>query len=331
MLAETIAVIAFDRISPFLLAMPCTVFREDRRHPEMPRFNLLVCSCETKELNSEAGFTLRTNHLLEGLERADLVIVPSWRDPDELPPERLLLALRRAHDRGAIIVGLCLGTFVLAAAGLLDNRTATTHWGWADDLARRYPLISVKPDVLYVDEGDVITSAGVAAGIDCCLHILRKRHGAEVAAKVARRMVVPPHRQGGQAQYIEQPLPPAGLPERFAQLLDWLQGHLDRPHSLDSLAARLGMSRRTFTRHFNRHTGTTVGAWLLNQRLALAQQLLEQSDLPLVLIAERAGFGSEVSLRQQFGKVLRTTPSRYRREFRLPIARQAERKSELVE
>lgn len=313
---ETVAVIAFDQINPFLLSIPCTVFREDYGHPEMPSFKLRVCSCGKRVLQSNAGFTIGTNYLLAEVDQADIVIVPSWRDPDERPPERLLLALQRAHQRGAVVVGLCLGTFVLAAAGLLDNRPATTHWGWTDDLARRYPLIAVRPEVLYVDEGDVITSAGVAAGIDCCLHILRKRHGAEVAARVAKRMVVPPHRQGGQAQYIEQPLPPAGLPERFAGLLDWLLAHLDRPHSLDSLAARLRMSRRTFTRHFQRHTGTTVGAWLLNQRLALAQQLLEQSDLSLALIAERAGFGSEVSLRQQFAKVLTTSPSRYRKEFR---------------
>lgn len=316
MQAETIAVIAFDRISPFLLAMPCTVFRDDPARPDMPRFRLLVCSAEKRRLQSSAGFAIETCHTLRDAEQADIVIVPSWRDPQELPPQRLLNCLRAAHARGALVVGLCLGTYVLAAAGLLDGRPATTHWGWTDDLAQRYPQITLQPDVLYVDDGDVITSAGVAAGIDCCLHLLRRLHGAEVAAHVARRMVVPPHRQGGQAQFIELPLNKSAAEDRFGQQLAWVQRHLEQPHSLDSLAERFCMSRRTFTRRFRQVTGSTVGAWLLNQRLAFAQRLLETTAKSIDLIAQEAGFGSEVTLRQQFNKVLKTTPSRYRREFR---------------
>jgi len=316
MQAETIAVIAFDRISPFLLAMPCTVFRDDPTRPDAPRFRLLVCSAEKRTLQSNAGFAIQTQHTLRDAEQANIVIVPSWRDPQELPPEPLLNCLRKAHQRGALVVGLCLGTYVLAAAGLLDGRPATTHWGWTEDLAQRYPQITLQPDVLYVDDGDIVTSAGVAAGIDCCLHLLRRLHGAELASHVARRMVVPPHRQGGQAQFIEQPVGRSAAEDRFGQQLEWLQRHLAQPHSLDSLAERFMMSRRTFTRRFRQVTGSTVGAWLLNQRLAFAQRLLETTAKPIDLIAQEAGFGSEVTLRQQFNRVLRTTPSRYRREFR---------------
>ncbi|MCE1225506.1 MAG: helix-turn-helix domain-containing protein [Geobacteraceae bacterium] len=316
MQAETIAVIAFDQISPFLLAMPCTVFRDDPTRPDAPRFRLLVCSAEKRTMQSSAGFAIQTCHTLRDAEQADIVIVPSWRDPQELPPQRLLQCLQAAHKRGALVVGLCLGTYVLAAAGLLDGRPATTHWGWTDDLAQRYPQITLQPDVLYVDDGDVITSAGVAAGIDCCLHLLRRLHGAEVATHVARRMVVPPHRQGGQAQFIEMPVGRSGAEDRFGQNLEWVQRNLDQSHSLDSLAARFMMSRRTFTRRFRQVTGSTVSDWLLNQRLARAQRLLETTAKSIDQVAQDAGFGSEAALRQQFNKVLKTSPTRYRREFR---------------
>lgn len=311
----TIAVIVFDRISPFHLAVPCAVFGEDRSDSGVPRFELLVCSGESGEVGTSIGFGLTGLHDLDVLERAGTVIVPSWRDPRELPPVPLLQALRAAFERGATIVGLCLGSYVLAAAGLLDGRRATTHWLWTDDLARRYPEIRMDRDVLYVDEGRIVTSAGGAAGIDCCLHLLRRSHGAEIASRVARRMVVPPHRQGGQAQYVETPLQATAAPDRFGQTLEWVRQHLDRPHSIDSLAERLMMSRRTFTRRFRQQTGTTVGAWLLHQRLALAQRLLETTTTPVGLIAEQAGFGTEYSLRQHFARALRTTPARYRREF----------------
>lgn len=312
----TIAVIAFNNISPFLLSMPVTVFRNDLSQPDSPRFRLLVCSAEKRTLESNGGFAIHTKHTLWDAQQADIVIVPSWRDPAEQPPERMLNCLRAAHQRGALVVGLCLGSYILAAAGLLDGRPATTHWMWAADLAQRYPKIQVHHDVLYVDDGDVITSAGVAAGIDCCLHILRRQFGAEVASRVARRMVVPPHRQGSQAQYIDLPVSTGSGEDRFSHHLEWVQYHLDQPHSLDSLAERFCMSRRTFTRRFRQVTGATVGAWLLNQRLAQAQRLLETTAHSIDQIAQLAGFGSEAALRQQFSKVLKTSPSRYRREFR---------------
>jgi transcriptional regulator GlxA family with amidase domain len=228
----------------------------------------------------------------------------------------LLDALRAAHARGTQLVGLCLGAFVLAAAGILDDRPASTHWAWADDFAGRYPRVRLDRDVLYVDDGNVLTSAGTAAGLDCCLHVLRKMCGAEVANFVARRLVVSPHRQGGQAQYIQQPLPPDVREDRLSGLLDWVCGNLDAPHTLDSLAARALMSRRTFTRRFRLATGTTVGAWLLAQRLTRAQQLLESSDQSVEAIAGIAGFGSAASLRQHFAEAFRTSPSAWRREFR---------------
>lgn len=314
--ARTVAVIAFGGISPFHLAVPCAVFGEDRSSAGVPKFELLVCAAEPGVLRTSAGFTIETPHRLKDLDKADTIIVPSWRDPNESPPKPLLDALRKAHGRGARIVGLCLGSFVLAAAGLLDGRQATTHWLWAREFAARHPRVHVNPDVLYVDEGDVLTSAGTAAGIDCCLHLLRTVCGADVANYVARRMVVPPHRQGGQAQYVEQPVRKTPAVDRFTEALDWATRNLSQQHSLDALADRALMSRRTFTRRFRRATGTTVGKWLLGQRLAMAQRLLETTDRSIDLIAGMAGFGSPASLRQHFSAAFKTSPSTYRREFR---------------
>jgi transcriptional regulator GlxA family with amidase domain len=258
---------------------------------------------------------------LDGLVGADTVIVPGWHDPYVAPPQPLLDALRVAHKNGACLVGLCLGAYVLAAAGILDGRAATTHWMWAEEFARLYPRILVKPEVLYVDNGDTLTSAGAAAGIDCCLHLLRKWYGAEVASRVARRMVVSPHRQGGQAQYVELPLPPRAEGDRLSAALDWARLHLDACLDVDTLAGQARMSRRTFTRRFRKVTGTTVSHWLRDARLALAQRLLETTDQPIELIATKAGFGSSVSLRQRFRDVFRVSPSVYRRQFREHVVR----------
>ncbi|MGF6954520.1 helix-turn-helix domain-containing protein [Paraburkholderia youngii] len=313
---HVVAVVAFDRISPFHLSVPCVVFGEDRRGGGVPAFDFRVCAVETGALATTAGFSIAVTHGLEALADAQTIIVPSWRDPDETPSAALLDALRAAHARGALLVGLCLAAFVLAAAGILDGRPASTHWAWADDFARRYPRVRLDPDVLYVDDGDVLTSAGTAAGLDCCLHVLRKICGARVANHVARRLVVSPHRQGGQAQYVQQPMPPNPRGDRLSGLLDWVSGNLAAPHTLDTLAARALMSRRTFTRRFRLATGTTVGAWLLAQRLARAQQLLESTDESVEAIATGAGFGSAASLRQHFADAFRTSPSAWRREFR---------------
>lgn len=313
---ERIAVVAYDRISPFHLSVPCLVFGEDRSAAGLPRFDLRVCSVDPAPLHTSAGFSLGVDLGLGALASAHIIIVPSWRDPNERPPQRLLNALRRAHERGARVVGLCLGAFVLAEAGLLDGRPATTHWAWADHFAQRFPHVHLNREVLYVDDGDVLTSAGTAAGIDCCLHMLRKTHGAEVAKRMARRLVVAPHREGGQAQYIEQPLPDASSDHRLSAVLAWAAKHLDQDLSLDQLASRAAMTRRTFTRHFRKTTGATVGQWLLHQRLTHAQGLLETSALSIERIAMEAGLGTAMSMRKHFAAALKTSPSAYRKRFR---------------
>jgi transcriptional regulator GlxA family with amidase domain len=313
--AETIAVVAFDGISPFHLSVPCMVFGEDRTETGAPRFRMRVCAPEPGPLQTNAGFELVVPHGLEAIRRAQIVVVPSWRDDGSPAPPALIRALQAAHRRGATVVGLCLGAFVLAEAGLLDGRPATTHWNLADAFAKQYPKVKLQPEVLYVDDGDVLTSAGTAAGIDCCLHLLRVRYGAETANRAARRMVVAPHRQGGQAQYIQQPMPATAERDRLAPLLEWLGKHLDVPHELDNLAQRALMSRRTFTRRFRESTGTTVGQWIQNQRLALAQRLLETTDQPVERVATGAGFGSAVSLRKHFASAFKVSPTVYRRQF----------------
>ncbi|WP_250512276.1 helix-turn-helix domain-containing protein [Caballeronia sp. INDeC2] len=316
MTRHSIAVVAFDRISPFHLAVPCIVFGEERGGIGVPSFDFRVCAAEPHALATSAGFTIAAQHSFDALASADVIVVPSWRDPDETPSEALLDALRAAHARGAQVVGLCLGSYVLAAAGLLDGRAATTHWAWADDFARRYPRVRLDPNVLYIEDENITTSAGTAAGLDCCLHVLRKLAGSQAANQVARRLVVPPHRQGSQAQFIDEPVPERPKSEKLAALLDWLRANLQTDHSLDTLAARMAMSRRNFTRRFRETTGATVDAWLVGQRVALAQRLLEDTDLPIDRIAEQSGFRTGATLRQQFAGTLKTSPSAYRRAFR---------------
>lgn len=315
MRARTIAVVAFDGISPFHLSVPCLVFGEDRSEDGVPRFRVLVCGERRGKLRTTAGFSIDAPRGLEALSQAGTVIVPSWRDVAERPPEPLLRALQSAYARGSTVVGLCLGAFVLAEAGLLDGRAATTHWRWAREFAGRFPAVKLDSQVLYIDDGRVVTSAGTAAGIDCCLHLLRSKLGAEIANRVARRIVVPPHRQGGQAQYVETPLPAKRGGDRLSKTLDWARQHLDQLLDLDTLAEKALMSRRTFTRRFREIVGTTVTKWLNAQRLALAQRLLETTELPIEQVAASAGFGSALSLRQHFSHALRVAPSVYRRQF----------------
>lgn len=311
---HAIAIVAFERISPFHLSAPCVVFGD--RHPGVPPFDFAVCAPRPGQLATTTGFSIVVEHGLEKLLTADTIIVPSWRDPAERAPAALLAALVAAHQRGARIVGLCLGAYVLAQAGLLDGRAATTHWAYAEDFARRHPGVRLQPDVLYLEDGRMLTSAGTVAAIDCCLYMLRQQLGGEIANSVARRLVVPPHRQGGQAQFVTQPLPANATDARLSGLLDWVRAHLDQAHTLDSLAARATMSRRTFTRHFRQMTGATVGAWLLGERLALAQRLLESSSHSVETVSNLAGFGSAVSLRQHFRTAFGVSPVAWRRTFR---------------
>lgn len=314
--ARRVAVLAFDGVSPFHLSVPLLVFGEDRQELGVPRFDLRICACEAGPLRSTAGLAVTPAAGLRGLQSADIVIVPSWRDVSERPPEALLLALQRAWRRGATIVGLCLGAFVLAEAGLLDGKAATTHWHWAAAFRQRFPQVRLAPDVLYVEEDRILTSAGTAAGLDCCLHLLRRICGPQVANRVARRLVIAPHRAGGQAQFVEEPVPQSAAGDRLGAVLAWVAGHLDQPHGIDALAQRAAMSRRSFTRHFQKATGTSVLQWLVQQRLAAACRLLEGGTQSVEAIAAAVGFGSAVSLRQHFLRTYGVSPQAWRRQFR---------------
>jgi transcriptional regulator GlxA family with amidase domain len=315
---ETVGVVVFDRVDLFGVGLVVEVFGVDRSEDGVPPYQLLICAVEPGAPVSVGGLTVTAPHTLADLDRADLVVVPSWRAPlEEPPPQPLLDALRRAHARGARLLGTCTGGFVLAAAGLLDDRPATTHWKYAAQLAEWYPRVRVDPNVLYVDDGDVLTSAGTAAGIDACLHLVRQDRGAAAANVVARRMVVPPHRSGGQAQYVPHPVPvQRRAPDPLESALVWAQAHLDQPLTVDDLARQAHLARRTFARQFRDSTGTTPLQWLLHQRIGLAQRLLETTELPVEVIAERTGFGSPVALRQHFARIVGTSPRAFRRAFR---------------
>lgn len=313
---HTVAVVAFDGISVFEMAVACEVFGIDRSEMGLPNYRLIVCGVERGPLRTKAGFSMRPRYGLRALEGADTIVVPAWRRIDEPPPARLLNALRRAHKRGARLASLCSGAFVLAAAGLLDGRRATTHWMYAAQFAARYPNVRLDPAVLYVEDGNVYTSAGTAAGIDLCLHLVRKDHGAEVANMFARRMVVAPHRDGGQAQYLQRPMRVDAGDDAIARTMDWAIAHVDEPLTVEDLAARAKLPARTYARRFRASTGTTPYAWLLHQRVLLAQRLLETTDRGVERIAEECGFGSASTLRLHFERVVRVPPLLYRRTFR---------------
>ncbi|AEH86704.1 MULTISPECIES: GlxA family transcriptional regulator [Mesorhizobium] len=321
-----IAVLAFDGISPFHLSVPCLVFGEDRTALGLPRFEFRICAVKAGPVHTEAGLTVAAPHGLEGLDGADIVIIPSWHHLGEPPAPVLMEAIRRAHEHGALIVGLCLGTFAIAAAGLLSGRRAATHWAYSERLQELHPDIAVDATVLYVDNGDVVTSAGVAAGLDCCLHIVRARYGAEAALRLARQIVLSPHRQGGQAQFIERPVAKSADADRFTRALDAVRATLGEAHSLDSVAEAAGLTRRTFTRRFQKSIGTSFGDWLTSQRIELAQRLLEATEKSMDIVAFEAGFGSATSLRQHFAARLRTSPAQYRREF----SRRGDRREDMV-
>ncbi|WP_338702693.1 helix-turn-helix domain-containing protein [Streptomyces sp. Q6] len=302
--------------STFALACAAEVFGD--HGPAVPaRYTFEVCTEHPGPVRSAAGYDLLVTAGLDALERADTVLVPGWQRPTgaEVPPP-VAAAVRRAHERGARVVGLCSGAFVLAAAGLLDGRRAATHWAGAAALAARFPAVTVDPGVLYVDHGDVATSAGSAAGVDLCLHLVRTDHGAAYALRVARHMVMPPHREGCQLQYAEPPAP-GPAPDSLAPLLEWVEGRLDRQISVADMAARSQVSPRTLTRRFTEQLGISPGRWLLDRRLAATRALLEETDLPVETIARRVGLSSAVNLRRRFHEALRTTPAAYRRAFRL--------------
>jgi len=312
---HTVAAVVDDGMLTFDFAIPCEVFGFDRSDIVDPWYEFLVVAARKKRVRTQTGFVLEATHGLRALDSADTIVVPGWVDPDVPPPQALVRTLVAAHDRGARIVSICTGAFVLAAAGLLDGRRATTHWMYADRLRDRFPDVDVDPNVLYVDDDGVMTSAGTAAGIDLCLHIVELDHGADVAAAVARRMVMPLYRSGGQAQFVDTSVTPEGA-DAMAELLDWGRNNLSSGLSVDDLASRAAMSPRTLTRRFRATAGIPPGEWLQRERLRLAQRLLESTIEPIELVARRAGYESSATMRAQFTTRLRTSPRAYRRTLR---------------
>ena len=312
-----VAVLCFSPVSVFEMAVPCEVFGIDRTAMGVPRYEVRICSAEALPLRTGMGFEMTTGFGLSTLRWADTIVVPGWPHLDrrDVPPA-VIDEVRRAHRRGARIASLCSGAFVLAAAGLLDGKVATTHWMYADRFAAAHPDVLPDTSVLYVGDGQVFTSAGTAAGIDLCLHLVRLDHGAEVANVVARRMVMPAHREGGQAQFVEAPVPRCTEGDDLVPTLDWAIAHLDEELDVAQLAHRARLSPRTFARRFKDATGTTPLQWLLVQRVVLAQRLLESTDLPIEIIATRAGFGTATALRQHFARHVGTVPTAYRQTFR---------------
>ncbi|MFI6043360.1 helix-turn-helix domain-containing protein [Nocardia sp. NPDC051321] len=279
------------------------------------RYSFGVCTEHPGPVATYAGYAMSVTDGLDALEQADTVIIPGWLPTEEAPAPAVIQSLRRAHDRGARLVSICSGVFALAHTGLLDGRRVTTHWARADELAERFPAVSVDRDVLYVDHGDVATSAGAGAGIDLCLHLVRTDHGAGYAAQVARSMVMPPHREGGQLQYAAPPHP-VQIDGSLAPLLEWVTARLGEPLTVEDLAAQAAVSARTLARRFTDQLGIGPGQWLLAQRIAVARELLETSDLPVDAVARRVGLSSATNLRRRFLSTLGTTPGAYRRAFR---------------
>lgn len=318
--AHKVAVLAFDGMAPFELAVVVEVFGLSR--PELgdiPWYELQVCSAEPgRDLRVVGGFTLRAEHGLDALAAADTLIVPGVSRAGGPIAQPLVDALRAAHARGARLVSICSGAFVLAATGLLDGRRATTHWRYARTLAERHPEIEVDPDVLYVDNGDVLTSAGSAAGIDLCLYLVRADHGASIANTVARRFVVPPHREGGQAQFIQAAvgeIGPDAADDGISQSMTWALQRLHAPLSVSTLAREARMSERSFLRHFTRRNGVSPIRWVISQRVSASLPLLESGEGTVDEVAAAVGFDSTATYRHHFTRQMRTTPTAYRKAF----------------
>ncbi|GAA2561133.1 helix-turn-helix domain-containing protein [Winogradskya consettensis] len=316
MAPHVIAVALTDGLPIFELSVPVEVFGSDRSDIVSPWYELRLCAEGPDPVRTAGGLAVAPQYGLDALAQADTVLVPACTRANQVdPPPALVAAVRAAHAAGKRIVSICTGAYVLAAAGVLDGRRATTHWLNAHDLAYRYPAVQVDSRVLYVDEGSVLTSAGTAAAIDLCLHLVRRDHGAAVANEIARRMVVPPHREGGQAQFVQ---PAVHGDERgdLGVVLAWARERLDRPLVVADLADQAHLSPRTFARRFRDEVGVTPLQWILEQRVRLAQELLEMTDDSVEQIARRAGFGTSASLRQHFGRIISVSPQSYRHVFR---------------
>jgi len=312
---RTVAAVVDQGALTFDFAIPCEVFGVDRSDIASPWYEFLVVAAGERRVRTQTGFVIEAPLGLDALDRADTIVVPGWSSTDVDPSDDLIAALRGAHRRGARIVSICTGAFVLAASGLLDGRRATTHWMYAGDLQARYPRVELDPSVLYVADGTIMTSAGTAAGIDLCLHIVTADYGADVAATVSRRMLMPLHRSGGQAQYVDTPVPQARGDE-MTELLAWAVTRIPAGLSVGDLARRAAVSPRTLTRRFRQATGLAPGEWLHGERLRLARRLLETSDDTIERVARHAGYDTPVAMRAQFARRLRTSPRAYRRTFR---------------
>ncbi|HLA32226.1 MAG TPA: transcriptional regulator FtrA [Pseudomonas sp.] len=309
-----VAILAYDGLCTFEFGIAVEVFGLPRPEFDFPWYSHRIVAVDQGPLSAMGGIQVLADGGLEQLENARTIVIPGWRSRSEAPPEALLEALRQAHARGARIVSICSGVFVLAAAGLLDGLGATTHWRYTEELARRYPSIAVDPEVLYVDSGQLITSAGSAAGIDACLHLVARDFGTQVANTVARRLVTPPQRSGGQAQFI--PAPVSRTPRNdLSGVMQWARERLDQPLDVRQLASRAAMSERTFLRHFSEATGSAPKAWLQHERLARARELLESTELSSDSIAEMCGYRSVESFRVAFRGTVGLPPSVYRERF----------------
>jgi transcriptional regulator GlxA family with amidase domain len=310
---SNVAILALPGVQLFELGVAWEGFGVDRSDDGVPRCDCVIVS-EQPVVPTSAGFAMTIEHRLDRAAVADLVVVPAC-GVDIEPTPAVLDLLIATVARGARVMSVCTGAFVLGQAGLLDGRTCTTHWRYTDRLAADFPTAHVDPDVLYVCDGPVLTSAGSASGLDLCLHLIRADHGEEIARRVARRMVMPPHRDGGQAQFVDTPIRVRAA-DTLAPLLDDLAGALDKEYSIDELAARCNMSTRTFARRFRAETGTTPYLWLTHQRVLLARRMLEEGDDPVDTVAQRCGFGSGAMLRHHFGRIVGVSPASYRRSFR---------------
>jgi AraC family transcriptional activator FtrA len=311
-----VVTIIYDGLCTFEFAIVVEVFALPRPELDVDWYKFDVCSVDRASSRATGGVRVVARKGIDALRSAGTIIIPGWKGADVEPPEALIRELRRAHARGARLLSVCSGVFVLAATGLLDGRRATTHWRYIEKLRARYPRIRVEPDVLYVDEGDILTSAGSAAGIDLCLHLVRRDYGAAIVNEVARRMVVAPHRDGGQAQYVPVPVPQQSE-KGLADVMEWATRRLNSRMSVRKLADHAKMSGRTFARRFVEQTGTTPHRWLTQQRLFTAQRMLESTKQSIDRVAEATGFETAETLRHHFRKEFGTTPTAYRRRFNM--------------
>jgi AraC family transcriptional activator FtrA len=309
-----VVALAYDGLCTFEFGCTVELFALNRPELDVTWYDFAVCSAERGAMRAAGGIEVRVPNSLALLDKADTIVIPGWRGADELPSPALVKKIRAAYERGTRFCTICSGVFVLAAAGILDGKAATTHWRYAEKLAKRYPNVTVKPDALYVDEGQILTSAGSAAGLDMLLHLVRRDYGAKTANLVAQRLVIPPHREGGQAQYLPRPMP-SDERNRLSKLIDWIRAHPAMEHTINSLSRRASMSPRTLQRQFQEAVGIAPYDWLVRERVAIAKDLLQSKTYSLARVAETVGFKSQETFRRHFRRVAGVSPISYRQQF----------------